>query len=136
MIRDYDKSFELDGMSGPVEDSLKLEEGMRVDYGGMTGTVEYVNEDCWHQFPVSVLFDEGYKMDFTLDGRQYARQKHTLLKVIGRTENKIKKWVWAVKDRYGTWISTAHMTENEVNALYPEKYTKVKVVESEIEVLR
>lgn len=130
---DYDNSYALDGVSGSCDpEEFKLEVGDIIDYGGMTGRVISVEDDCWHEWPVDVVFDEGYKMTLTRDGRAFQRQKYPVIKVIGHEVQKTKKWIWVVKDDE-TWRTTTLLSEDEANQMF-RSMNKIKIDQSEIEV--
>jgi hypothetical protein len=121
----------IDGVSGPITETLRLELGDIIDYGGMIGTVVEIDEHAWHDMGVKVRFTEGYEMTFTRDGKQFLRQKHSLLKVIGKKEIKTKKWHWVWKGFGGKWhISDTPLTEREASRGI---YALYKVLESETE---
>lgn len=133
---DYDRSWNLDGVSGQTTDevALKLTVGDRVDFGGMEGTVRAIDELRWDGFPVLIEFDSGYKMHTTLDGKTYSQQKHSVLKVIGKENRKLtKKYVYAVKYSGDEWkIADVYLTETEALLSFGH-LTYGKIQESEIE---
>lgn len=116
MKHDYDNSYYLDGMTGPVDFApapLKLELHDRVDMCGMEGTVTVMDETVWHGWPVTVHFDCGREVLFLRDGRMYEEQKETMLKVIGKAKVKVKTRVYAY-ERNGL-VLTERLSEDEAS---------------------
>jgi hypothetical protein len=137
--KDYDNSYELDGIGGSCEEKSggmrPLEVGDVVDYGGMTGQVINDEGDVWHEFPIHIKFDTGYVLHFTRDGRQFKHQTYSLLKFLGKKDVMVKKWQFLIKQRHrgGIWVATDHLTDKEFNEIY-EGFESKKLDFTEIEV--
>lgn len=137
-MTDYDKSFQIDGCAGPIDQKTAplLEVGSRVDYAGMEGTVISIDEDVWHEFPVSIKFDNGLVIVFTADGKQFRQQKHSLLKVIGQAPVMVKKWQWVCRHTInGYWyIWSELLTDQEADETFLKPYQKIEASEVEVPV--
>lgn len=132
-MRDYDKSYELDGIGGSApEKSRDLEIGDRVAFFGMNGTVTIVDKDVWHGWPVTVKFDSGREVLFTLDGRMYDEQTSPCLEIIGKIRPMVKKWQWLYSTEPHRFDTTYHLTEKDARELYRGKQL-TKIEASEIE---
>lgn len=124
----------MDGVAGPVdaESTLKLEEGMRVSWCGMEGTVISVDETVWHGWPVTVKFDCGREILYLRDGRQYEEQTEPCIKVIGKVPVKVKRWQWLIVNKNGKKVVTVSTyTQEEVNSIYHRVIKKIDETEQE-----
>lgn len=126
----------IDGVTGPTP--LVLELGDRIDYGGMIGTVELIEDDCWHEFPVKIKFDEGATMHFTADGRQFLQQRVSLLKIIGKVKPKKKYWRWVFEDAQDGWVVTEGVYDDKkispkgIPLIYSKQAVKIEASEIEL----
>lgn len=142
MVKDYDKSFEHDGVSGPssrdysedVDTQFRLHD--KVEWLGATGTITRISTAPYtlmQDFPIGVTMASGHEMNFTADGRFLKTQEPTL-KVLERpTMITVTRWLHAVRSSDGEWLLSGYHTEEELRSIHKGPYQRIVASEKTFE---
>ena len=116
---------------------MEFKKGYKVKIGDLHGVVDLVTHKSYPE-PIKVTWDDGSYTWFTSDGRFYESHKVSILKLVSRPKQMVKKKYWRalLKNPNGTFHESENLYKTKAEAEYVFNFPELiggRWVEFEVE---